>query len=182
MHTRSPRRNISDVGRTFPDVTGIISSFRCICQNWMCLALTWLCCHDFKQIWGRSVGEKTSKWLTVEALSLDLEDLKQSQLAVGGGWGGVERQKVVLLSERAYWVHQFPPPTPHPTPSPRTESDVWPTMPSKEQRGYQKSDPGGDHYYAGRLGQTRISLPEYLISDQRHIMVRGYQPSTSEGW
>ena len=25
---------------------------------------------------------------------------------------------------------------------------------------YQKSDPGGDHYYVGCLGQTRVSLPE----------------------
>ena len=40
------------------------------------------------------------------------------------------------------------------------ESDFWPTMPGREQRGYQKSDPGGDHYYVGCLGQTRVSLPE----------------------
>ena len=40
------------------------------------------------------------------------------------------------------------------------KSDVWSTMPSREQRGYQKSDPGGDHYYVGCLGQTRVSLPE----------------------
>ena len=43
---------------------------------------------------------------------------------------------------------------------PGTESDVWPTLPSREQRGYQKSDPGGDHYYVGCLGQTRVSLSE----------------------
>ena len=29
--------------------------------------------------------------------------------------------------------------------SPGTESDVWPTMLSREQRGYQRSDCGGGH-------------------------------------
>ena len=57
---------------------------------------------------------------------------------------------------------------------PGTESDFWPTPPSREQRGYQKSDPGGDHYYVGCLDQTRVSLSEYLISDHRHIMVRAF--------
>ena len=36
---------------------------------------------------------------------------------------------------------------------PGAESDFWPTMPSREQRGYPKSDPGGDHYYMCYLGQ-----------------------------
>ena len=27
------------------------------------------------------------------------------------------------------------------------ESDLWPTLPSREQRGYQECDHGGDHYY-----------------------------------
>ena len=40
---------------------------------------------------------------------------------------------------------------------PGTESDVWSTMPSREQRGYQKSDPGRDHYYVGYLGQTHVN-------------------------
>ena len=35
-----------------------------------------------------------------------------------------------------------------------------PIMLNREQKGYQKSDPGGDHYYVGCLGQTRVSLPE----------------------
>ena len=43
---------------------------------------------------------------------------------------------------------------------PRAESDFWPTMPSREQMGYQKPDPGGDHYYVGCLRQTPVSLPE----------------------
>ena len=43
---------------------------------------------------------------------------------------------------------------PHPTPPPGTESNFWPTMPSREQSGYPKSDPGGDPYYAGCLGQN----------------------------
>ena len=63
----------------------------------------------------------------------------------------MERRKVVLPSQRAYWVHQ-PPLEPNPI--------FWPTTPNREQRGYQKSDPGGDHYYVGCLGQTRVSLPE----------------------
>ena len=40
---------------------------------------------------------------------------------------------------------------------PGAESDVWSTVPSREQRGYQKSDPGGDNYYDGSLGQTCVS-------------------------
>ena len=36
------------------------------------------------------------------------------------------------------------------------ESDFWPTMPSREQRGYQKSYPFRDRYYVGCLGQTRV--------------------------
>ena len=57
-----------------------------------------------------------------------------------------------------------PPPShplhPTPSPPPGAESNLWLTMPSREQRGYQKSDPGEDHYYVGCLDQTRVSLPE----------------------
>ena len=49
---------------------------------------------------------------------------------------------------------------PPPHPSPPAKSDVWPTMLNREQKGYQKSHPGGDHYYVGCLGQTCVSLPE----------------------
>ena len=55
---------------------------------------------------------------------------------------------------------------------PGTESDFWPTVLSREQRRYQNSDQCGDHYLVGSLGQTRISLPEYLVSHHRHIMAR----------
>ena len=34
-------------------------------------------------------------------------------------------------------------------------------------------------YYVGCLGQTRVSLPEQLISEHRHIMARGHQPDTN---
>ena len=51
--------------------------------------------------------------------------------------------------------------------TPGAESNVWPTIPSREQRGYQKSDPGGDHYHVGCLGQTPVSLPESLVSDHQ---------------
>ena len=56
----------------------------------------------------------------------------------------------------------------------------WLTMLSTEQRAYQKSDPGGDHYYVGCLGQTCTSLPVWLISDHCRIMVREYQPNINE--
>ena len=39
------------------------------------------------------------------------------------------------------------------------ESDFRPTILSREQGVYQKSDPGADRYYVGCLGQTRASLP-----------------------
>ena len=63
---------------------------------------------------------------------------------------------------------------------PGAERDFWHTMLSREQKGYQKSDPGEDQYYVGCLGQTLVLLPEQLISDHWHIMVRGYQPDTSK--
>ena len=45
--------------------------------------------------------------------------------------------------------------------SPGAGSDFLPALLSREQRCYQKSDPGVDHYYAGcHLGQTRVSLPQ----------------------
>ena len=43
--------------------------------------------------------------------------------------------------------------------SPPSESDFWPTMLNREQRGYQKSHPGEDHSYVGCLGQTCVLLP-----------------------
>ena len=96
-------------------------------------------------------------------LHLDLEDLKQSNLKGEGGggvgrWGGQGRKSNSYRKEPIGCISS--PPTPTHPPLPGTESDVWPTMPSREQRGYQKSDPGGDHYYVGCLGQTRVSLPE----------------------
>ena len=54
-------------------------------------------------------------------------------------------------------------------------------MLNRKQQGYQKSDSGEKHYYVGYLGKTRISLPEYLISDHRHLMVTMYQPDVNEG-
>ena len=39
----------------------------------------------------------------------------------------------------------------------------------KEQGGYQKSDPGGDHYYVGFQGQTLLLLFLFIqIIDNRH--------------
>ena len=40
----------------------------------------------------------------------------------------------------------------------RARPNFWPTVPSRGQRNYQKSDPSGDHYYVGCLGQTCVSL------------------------
>ena len=94
---------------------------------------------------GRSV-EKTSKWLIVEVLYLDQEDLKQSQ-SDGEKWR--DRKLYSLQKETIGCISPL-----------RAESTFWPTMPSRKQRGYQKYDPGGDHYYVGCLGQTRVPLPE----------------------
>ena len=72
----------------------------------------------------------------------------------------------VLIPQRekkSYSLHKDPIGcTSHPLP---TESDFWPTMLSREQRGYQNSDSGGNHYYVGYLCQARVLIPEYLISD-----------------
>ena len=45
---------------------------------------------------------------------------------------------------------------------PGAESHFWPTMPSREQRGYQKSDPGEDHYNVGCLGPTFVTFSVVL--------------------
>ena len=75
----------------------------------------------------------------------------------GGGGGGGRRKKreTHRESHSLHKKHQSPPPPPQPA-----KSNFWPTMLSREQRGYKKSDPGGDHYYVGCLGHTRVSLPE----------------------
>ena len=79
-------------------------------------------------------------------LYLDQEDLKQSQ-SDGEKWR--DKKLYSLQKETIGCISPL-----------RAESNFWPTMPSREQRGYQKSDPGGDHYYVGCLGQTRVPLPE----------------------
>ena len=76
--------------------------------------------------------------------------------------------------KESYSLHKEPigESAPQPSPprsSPRIKCDVSTTRLSTEQRGYPKSDPGGDHYYVGCLGQTRLSLPESLISDHTAI-------------
>ena len=70
---------------------------------------------------------------------------------------------ILLSSQRAYCVHQSLP-----------ESSRNFTVLNRKQQGYQKSGSGENHYYVGYLGKTRISLPEYLISDHRHLMVSMY--------
>ena len=71
------------------------------------------------------------------------------------------KRRVLLHSQRAYRVNRSAPP--------RTESDLCPTSLSTEKRGYPKPDPDGDHYFVGRLGQTRLSLPEWFTSDHRQF-------------
>ena len=88
-------------------------------------------------------------------LYLDLEDLKQSQSDGGWGGGGINKWR-----DRKSYSHRKEPAGCVSPPHPGAKSDFWPTMPSREQRGYPKSDPGGDHCYVGCLGQTRVSLPE----------------------
>ena len=50
-------------------------------------------------------------------------------------------------------------PSSHPPPLPKKKT-IFLCARNAKQRGYQKSDPGGDHYYVGCLGQTHVSLPE----------------------
>ena len=69
-----------------------------------------------------------------------------------GGGGGTESFSY-SLRKRAYQCISLP----H---SPPAESDFGPAMLSRELRGYQKSDPGGDSYCVGCLGQTPVSQPE----------------------
>ena len=71
-------------------------------------------------------------------------------------------------------MHQSPPP------HPPAKSDFWPTVPSREQRGYLKSDPGRDHYYVGCLGQTGVGIKTFYgtvygcvcVKTEREMMLR----------
>ena len=47
--------------------------------------------------------------------------------------------------------------SPHTLPLPDAVFDFRPSVLSREQRACQKSDPGGDNYCVGCLGQTRVS-------------------------
>ena len=59
-----------------------------------------------------------------------------------------EREKVLLPSQRACWVHQ-------------SWSQIQILAHNAKQRAEGlKSDPVGDHCYVGCLGLTRILLPE----------------------
>ena len=69
-----------------------------------------------------------------------------------------ERVSYSLQKETVGCISSLPPPPPN-TPT-EAQANFWPTVLSGERRGYQKPDPGGDHYYVGCLGQTRVSLPE----------------------
>ena len=69
----------------------------------------------------------------------------------GGGRGGGEKEKKRKKEKKrgeipTFFIKSFSPP-------PRAESEFWYTMLSRET---EKSDPGGDHYYVGCLGQTRV--------------------------
>ena len=89
----------------------------------------------------------TSTLLIVGALSLDLEETFNRTERER------ERERYTFHKETIMCISTHS--------SPGAESDFWPALLGREQRCYQKSDPGGDHYYAGcRLGQTRVSLPE----------------------
>ena len=87
---------------------------------------------------------KTCTKDTVEPLCLGLEDNNQTKSE-----GKNKEEKVPFtrsLFEKPYLLEpnqMFSPPELN-----------------REQRGYPKSDPGGDHYYVGCLGQTRVSLPQ----------------------
>ena len=87
-------------------------------------------------------------------LYLDLEDLKQSKAdGRGGGGAGRRRDYVVLFVKSLLGASVHAPP-----PLPPLESNVWPTMPESRRVITEKSDPGGDHYYVGYLGQTRVCV------------------------
>ena len=87
----------------------------------------------------------------VEASYLHLEGLKQSQSDGGGGGGGGgnerKQRKNAETESPTLFVNSL-----------LGASSFWPTLTSREQRGYQKSYPGADHYYVGCLLQTRVSL------------------------
>ena len=82
-------------------------------------------------------SKKLNKQVIFEALYLDLEDLKQSD-----SWGEgkkAEREESPTLFIKSLLGTSVPP-THAPT---HPRSDFWPTVLSREQWGYSKSDPGG---------------------------------------
>ena len=93
---------------------------------WFCEASTVCKASDFDRIFW-SV-EETIKQLILEALYLDLEDLQRSKS------DGRERATPFIKSLLGASAH------------PPAKSYFYPTTLGREQRGYEKADPGGDHY------------------------------------
>ena len=87
---------------------------------------------------------------------VDLESLKQSKSDGGIGMGGGEENE----KERRESPTPFIKSLLDASVPPRAKSDYWLSVLSREERGYQKYDSGGDHYYVGCLGQTCVWLSE----------------------
>ena len=121
----------------------------------MCIAITFVtdCFYCF---YFRSKCRKTNKQASSTSSKLwrhYLEDLKQSNLTCFFFCVFFFYNKLIETESRTPFVKNLL----RASVPPGAESDFWPTMPSREQRGYKKSDPGGDHCYVGCLGQTRVS-------------------------
>ena len=105
-----------------------------------------------------------------EALYLDLDGLKWSESGGGGGGGMTEREESPAPFIKSLLCASV---------LPVTKSHFWPSMPSREQQGYQKLI----------LVKTIIMLiaevrhifhclSSLIISGHQHIMARGYHPNT----
>ena len=92
--------------------------------------------------------KEASNWLFRHYIYI-WKTLKQSKSLIKDRQG--ERQKV-LLSFIKSWLGASVPP--------RAKSDLWPTVPSTENQGYQKSNPVETIIKVCCLGQMHILLPE----------------------
>ena len=118
---------------------------------------------------------EVEKVLIVEVLYLDLKDLQHSKLDGWCGCGGggesysLYKQSIGCIS---------PPPSHPPTHFRLSQIRFF----IREQRGYPKFlILIGTIIMLVALGPIRVrSPPEQLISDHRHITVRGYEPNTNE--
>ena len=158
---------IVQLSRTRTEISSVLSHSRSKLFNSLVLVLK---TAQFTQFTGRSKGCDFLMWLipvytpcphleTHKAVTMTLIRLFTSK-AMPQFSEDAQGSSVLYCLSILPSIPAPPPPPPHPH-HPRPRPCIFLAHKArKERRGYQKSDPGGEHYYVGCLGLTRVSLPE----------------------